>query len=331
MTTAARFSAESGRFGPRYTAPMTDRHLALGNRVASAVFRRVLTVGRWMPLGALRRLGRGLALAAIPLTGRHRKRELEHLKIAFPDLGPSKRKRLRWQSEMHFGQVLGEIAWLCHASEQQVLDLCDIVGEHHLFDALEQGRGVVLITAHAGNWEILNARLCLAGIPMTIAVRDVFDPRIDSIATAIRSRFGTEVVHRGRDAGKFLFRALANNRVDGLLIDQDIRSIPGVFVPFFGRTAFTPSGAASLALKAGCPVIPAFGHRRPDGRHLVEVLPALPIPTTGSPEDRVTELTATATAAIEQHIRKHPAQWVWMHRRWRTRPGDPKLLKHQKN
>jgi KDO2-lipid IV(A) lauroyltransferase len=141
------------------------------------------------------------------------------------------------------------------------------------------------------------------------------------MATALRERFGAEVVARGSDAGRRLLSALGRNRVIGLLIDQDIRDIPGVFVPFFGKDAWTPSGASSLALHRQCPVVPAFAHRRPDGRHAVEISPPIPLPLEGSKEDRIVELTAAATAAIERQIRAHPAQWVWMHRRWRTRPS----------
>jgi KDO2-lipid IV(A) lauroyltransferase len=177
-------------------------------------------------------------------------------------------------------------------------------------------------TAHCGNWELLSARLPVAGVPLITAVRELDDPRIDRLVTASRSRFGTEVVPRGPAAGRQLARALAKQRVTGLLIDQDIRDVPGVFVPFFNRPAWTPSGAATLAVRLGCPMIPGFIHRLPDGRHRAEIQPPLPMPAEGTLEEQVEALTATATAAIERQIRSHPEQWVWMHRRWRTRPPD---------
>ncbi len=136
----------------------------------------------------------------------------------------------------------------------------------------------------------------------------------------LRCRFGTEVISRGPAAGRHLARALKNHRVVGLLIDQDIRRVPGVFVPFFGRPAWTPSGAATLAIRLDCPVAPGFIHRRPDGTHHAQIHPPLRIPSTGSLEDRVHEVTAAATSVIEEQIRAYPEQWVWMHRRWRTRP-----------
>jgi len=224
------------------------------------------------------------------------------------------------RSARHLGLTLAEVVWLWKASAAEVDQLCTIEGVEHLEQALAEGGGAVLSTAHCGNWELLNARLGTAGVPMTIVVREVYDQRVDRIATCLRTRFGSEVVIRGRKAGRQLNQALSANRVCGLLIDQDIRDIPGVFVPFFGKPAWTPLGVAALSLKAGCPVTPAFIARRPDLTHHARILPPLPVPTSRDQTERVLELTAAATKAIEDQIRAQPEQWVWMHRRWRSRP-----------
>jgi KDO2-lipid IV(A) lauroyltransferase len=200
------------------------------------------------------------------------------------------------------------------------MKLCSVEGMEHVWRALDAGRGVVVVTGHCGNWELLNARVCVGGVPLTAAVRGLEDPRLDRVAGALRSRFGTEVASRGATAGRELMAALNRNRVIGLLIDQDIRDIPSVFVPFFGRPAWTPSGAAALAIRKRCATIPVFIHRRDDHTHHVVVHPPLAPPERGPLADKVTELTARSTAAIEQQIVSHPEQWVWMHRRWRTRP-----------
>jgi len=301
---------------------MTRRPLRFDHHLIYGGLKLVLFSGAILPLSVLRWLGRVLARCAVPFVPRERRREKENLEIAFPDMKNDRRLTLRKQSELHLGSLLGEIAWLLHANVHQVKTLCEIIGEEHLFRALDAGGGAMMITGHAGNWELLNARLAIAGIPLTVPVREVYDPRIDNIATTLRTRFGGKIIHRGKDAGRQLFAGLRANRVNGLLIDQDITDLPGVFVPFFEREAWTPSGAASLALKAGCPMVPVFIHRRLNGRHLVEVHPPLPVPPEGSKEDQIRQLTAAATAAIEKHIRAHPEQWVWMHRRWRTRPQD---------
>lgn len=278
-------------------------------------------LGAVLPLSLLRSLGALLGGIARHVSSRDMKRARQHLKIAFPEMNARDRERLLAVTMRHLGRTAAESLWLLGASSDEVDQLCDIQGQEHLFKALENGRGAVLITGHLGNWELLNAKLGTAGIPMTIAVREVYDPRVDQLATRLRSRFGAEVVQRGHGAGSKLFGALQRNRVNGLLIDQDIRNIPGIHVPFFGKPALTPIGPAQLALKADCPIVPAFAHRRKDGTHLAEVFPALPAPSSSQSQEQIRELTSLATAAIETQIRRHPAQWVWMHRRWRSRPA----------
>lgn len=293
----------------------------------------------WGGIGILRGLGSILPLKLSAPIGsmlggvgrlvspREMRRARQHLQIAFPEMDEAGVTRLLKAMMRHLGRTAAETIWLLRASSAEVDRLCEMRGQEHLFDALDKGRGAVLITGHLGNWELLNARLGTAGIPMTIAVRDIYDPRVDALASTLRSRFGSEVVHRGHRAGNKLFEALKANRVNGLLIDQDIRDIPGVHVPFFGRPALTPIGAAQLALKAGCPIIPAFVHRKPNGHHLVEAFPPLPPPESSETEEQIVELTAAATAAIERQIRRFPEQWVWMHRRWRTPEGGVRRSK----
>lgn len=284
-------------------------------------FRAFLGLGSRLPLSVLRPMGAAAGRFALSLGVRDRRRAANHLSLAFPGLDDAGRHELLRRTARHLGLMLAEVVWLWRAQPAEVEKLCSAEGFEHLEGALAAGRGAVLITGHCGNWEMLNARLGVGGIPMTIAVREVYDPRINQLATALRARFGTEVVFRGKEAGQLLNDGLARNRVLGLLIDQDIRNVPGIFVPFFGRPAWTPSGAAMLALRKGVPVVPAFIHRRPDGGHHVTVHPPLDPPAGASLRERIERLTAAATAAIEDQIRTHPDQWVWMHRRWRTRPS----------
>jgi KDO2-lipid IV(A) lauroyltransferase len=291
-----------------------------GNFALYASLRSFLGVGGKLPLTLTRPIGQTLGRTSIAFLPRSRKRIRTHLEIAFPELDQSQRRNIERGCGSHFGLMLAEVAWLWHAQPQDVENLCELDGSENFFDALEGERGVIFATGHCGTWEILSARLPIAGIPLTTAARQLDDPRVDRLVTSLRSRFGTEIILRGPAAGKQMVRALAGNRVAALLIDQDIRDIPGVFVPFFGRPAWTPSGGAMLAIRRGCPVIPGFIHRLPDGTHKAEIHPPLPIPVDGSLEDRVEELTAAATAVIERQIRAHPEQWVWMHRRWRTQP-----------
>ena len=295
----------------------TDRGLLLERGL-----RLALRCGSRMPLRLTRPLGRQVGPVAFHLVARDRERARSHVGIAFPELDERDRRSLLQAYARHFGEMLAEVVWLWRASGQDVLRLCTMSGTEHLWRALDAGQGAVMVTAHCGNWELLNARLCAGGIPMTVAVRALDDPRLDRIITTVRTRFGGEVAPRGEDAGSTLLAALRRNRIVGLLVDQDIRDVPGVFVRFFGGQAWTPLGAAALAIRARCPVIPTFTHRRPDGSHHAEVHPPLPVPRGGELRDRIIELTQAATSLIERQVRSHPEQWVWMHRRWRTQPQD---------
>jgi KDO2-lipid IV(A) lauroyltransferase len=291
-----------------------------GSFVLYAGLRSFLAVGGRLPLSVSRAAGTALGSATLRLLPRNRARIMDHLELAFPELDESRRLMIARGCARHFGLMLAEVAWLWHARTSEVETVCRIDGLEHLQAALDEKRGAMLATAHCGNWELLAARLPIAGVPLMSAVRELDDPRLDRLVTAIRTRFGIQIVPRGPAAGRQLARALGRNGVGGLLIDQDIRDVPGVFVPFFGRPAWTPSGAALLSIRMRCPMVPGFIHRRSDGTHLAEIHPPLPQPSAGTIEDRVEELTATATAAIEGQVRAHPEQWVWMHRRWRTQP-----------
>jgi KDO2-lipid IV(A) lauroyltransferase len=286
------------------------------------VLRAFLGIGGRLPLRLSRALGPVVGAIALRAVPRDRARVRDHLAIAFPDKDHGERDALMKGCARHFGIMLAEVAWLWRARPGDVESVCTLAGYEHFENALAEGRGVMFATAHCGNWELMSARLPVAGTPLITAVRELDDRRIDTLVNILRGRFGTEVIQRGPAAGRQLARALARNRVVGLLIDQDIRNVPGVFVPFFGRPAWTPSGAATLAIRMRCPMIPGFIHRRADGSHHVQIHPPLDIPTEGSLEEQIQELTAAATTAIERQVRAHPEQWVWMHRRWRTQPRE---------
>jgi len=299
---------------------MMDR--ATRDNLVYHTLRGILAVGSRLPLRLTRFPARILTRLALKFSKRERKRMRDNIAIAFPELDEKQRDQIMRGCADHLGRVLAEIAWLWRADTADVERMCEIEGIEYLFDALEGGRGGILATGHLGNWELLNARLGVAGVPITVAVRELDDTRVDDLVTTLRSRFGSEVILRGISAGRQLIRALGKGRGVGLLIDQDIPSIPGVFVPFFNRLAWTPSGAAMLALRARCPIMPGFIHRKPDGTHKIKVYPPLKVPEEGSLAEKVEVMTAEATAAVEWQVRAWPEQWVWMHRRWRTRPEN---------
>ena len=286
-----------------------------------ALLRVLLAASRLLPLPVLRGLGWLTGRGALPLARRDRARALAHNARAVPERDETWRRALARRCAGHLGMVLGEVAWLWSASPEAVLGRTEFVGLEHLTDGLRPDRGAILATGHCGNWEWLNLGLGASGIQMTVAAREVYDPRLDEVARRLRGRFGGETALRGRGAGGKLVQALRNGRVIGLLIDQDIDA-PGVFVEFFGQPAWTPTGAALLALRTGCPAIAGFAARLPDGRMRLSFSPPVEVPSGMDLDTAVARLTATFTAHIERQVREHPEQWVWMHRRWKHQPGE---------
>jgi KDO2-lipid IV(A) lauroyltransferase len=191
-------------------------------------------------------------------------------------------------------------------------------GEVKLKKAFSLKKGIVFVTAHFGNWELMGATLAIKGYPTNVIAAPLYDSRLDQIMNRYRLIHGVETITRGEGRGaRKILAALKNNQILGLLIDQDIDA-DGVFVDFFHQKAFTPSGAASLALKSGAAVILGFIHREADGRHKIIFEGPLDLIRSGNLKQDVYDNTALFTRAIEEKIREHPDQWVWMHNRWQT-------------
>jgi KDO2-lipid IV(A) lauroyltransferase len=269
-----------------------------------------------LPVPVALALGRGLGAGAYACLGRARRLALAHVAIAFPDLDEPARRALVRATFRHAGMAYAELAaWRRLAADP---DYVRIERKDLLDDALRAGRGCLVVTGHCGNWELLASRIASLGVPLTVVARRVNDERFDALIRGYRGGAGMEILLR--DDPRFLAAvrdALGRNRVVALLIDQDSAG-GGVFVPFFGRLAHTPPGAAILAFRTKAPVLASFIRRRPDGGHLI-TFETMPVPPSAG-AGKVTELTATFTAAIEAAIRRAPAEWVWWHERWRRRP-----------
>lgn len=282
-------------------------------KVASAP---LLGLFRLLPWGAAQALGRGLGRGVWHLAGRDRRRAIEHLEIAFPELPPDERVRLGQASIRHLGVTLAEVLWLMGRDCRAVDDHLELHGWDVIDSVRAEGRPMVILTGHCGNWELLAAALNCRGLEMAVVARALDEEPLQGRLLALRSRFGTRTIERSAPgAARQLLATLRSGGALGMLIDQDIAA-DGVWVPFFGRLAHTPAGAARIALRQDARVVPVFVERRPDGSHRAEILPPLELP------DDELRATAAMTRAIEERIRRRPEQWVWMHRRWRRRPPN---------
>jgi KDO2-lipid IV(A) lauroyltransferase len=271
-----------------------------------------------LPVPVALGLGRALGAAAHALLATPRRLARIHVAAAFPELDPAACEAIVRSTFRHAGTSYAELAIWRKLSRDA--GYVRIVGREVLDAALAEGRGCLAITGHVGNWELLAAKVASLDLPLSVVARKVNDERFDALIRSFRGGAGMDILQR--DDPQFLTAvrgALARGHIVALLIDQDSRG-GGVFVPFFGRPAHTPPGAAILARRTRVPVVSVFIHRRPDGGHTIR-FEALPI-ATGADAPDVTTLTARFTATIEAAIRASPAEWVWWHERWRRQPSD---------
>ncbi len=273
------------------------------------------TVGALPPSVAVA-LGRGLGNAAYLMLGTPRRFALAHVALAFPELDEAARRALVRATFRHAGESYAELAAFPKLARRA--DFVRVEARDVLDAALAAGHGCLAITGHVGNWELLAAHMASVGVPLTVVARKVNDERFNALITRFRGGAGMDILLRDDPQLLGAARAaLAQNRVVALLIDQDSRG-GGVFVPFFGRPAHTPPGAAVLALRTKAPVVSVFIRRRPGGGHAI-TFAAVPV-DVGPGAGKVAELTARFTAAIEAAIRRSPPEWVWWHERWRRQP-----------
>jgi len=195
-------------------------------------------------------------------------------------------------------------------------------GYEEVREAKRRGRGVIVVTAHLGAWELLPVASALQGDPIHVVVRTMDNATLDRAITALRTRGGNGVI-RKQDLMRAGLRLLKAGATLGILIDQNIAAREGVFVDFFGRPACTTYAPALLALRTGAAVIPATILREGPGRHVVVVEKPIELHRSGNLREDLQENTARFTRAIEAFVRRSPAEWFWVHRRWKTQPPAP--------
>ena len=249
-----------------------------------------------------------------------REKALGNLSAAFGfEKSPSDILRICRHCFENLGKGLMEVIQFPRLTSENLDRLVTFEGRENIDNALKKGRGVIILTAHFGNWELLGASLALSGYGVSFIVRPVRSTRLEALVNKNRESMGIECIPRGASMKRGL-RRLKNKGLLGILSDIDTK-VDGVFVDFFGRPAFTPRGPVSIALRTGAALIPAFIVRQKDDTHKVAVEKALELELTGDQEEDIRLNTARFTGIIESYIRKYPEQWIWIHRRWKTRPG----------
>ncbi|GAB4271978.1 MAG: lysophospholipid acyltransferase family protein [Deferrisomatales bacterium] len=290
-------------------------------RVEYALFRgaeAALGVAGWQG-----RVVAGQALGGLWHRMDRRRRNLAraHVARAFPDWPAARVDALVRAHFAHLGVTAAEFLGLSRCSREELLACWRFEGEEHLRAARAAGQGALLLMAHLGNWELACAALAARGDPLAAVARRLKNPWVDARVTRLRERFGLRVLaHRG--AARPVLGALRRGEVVAFLLDQRALSREGVESRFFGRPVSTNRGLATLALRTGAPVVPAFAERT-GAAHVLRFGPPLEPPGPGPLDERIAAYTRTYDAAIEAAVRRRPEQWFWLHRRWRL-PGEPR-------
>lgn len=248
------------------------------------------------------------------------------LRAALPNLDATEIDRIAKAAYGHLGRTSMETAILPSYSSAEILDLFEAV---HGWDVVEariaQGKGLILVTGHLGNWELGGAYLAARGLPIDAVARHMANPLFDRYLTATRQRIGMTVVH-DEDAVRRVPRSLRGGRAVAFLVDQGAIGLASTWVPFFGRYAKTPRGPAVFALRLGSPVVFGVALRQPSGRYQLSFEP-IDVTVTGDREADVDKIVADYTAVLERWVRRAPEQYLWHHRRWKhQRPGTPPEL-----
>ncbi len=259
---------------------------------------------------------------------RRREKMLQLMRRAFgEDVSEDQLLRLRRAAYVHMGRTLVEFMRLRSLAPGQISDLVRLEGEENLREALAAGRGVIILTAHFGNWELLGARLaqvCGEGRFHVIA-QPQRDERLTRLLDSVRLSHEVNVISRG-SAAREVLRILHRGETVGILLDVDMKE-QGIFVDFMGRPASTAAGPAAFALHTGAAVVPVFDSRQPDGTHVGRILKPVEVVNTGDVEKDISENTTRFSAIIEAQVKACPEQWIWLPDRWRSssRPGQGPL------
>ena len=312
--------------GVRATGDREDRgNEGVLNRVRAAVeiaaAETALALARVLPRRALLAVGAAVGALVGRIDRRHTAIARENLAAAFGDtMTEAAREKVMRACWRHFGRITFDALAFPKLDRKSLGSTVKIVGIENARAAFDRGHGALVFSAHYGHWEAGAYAMGLLDIPFAVIARPLDNERLDKRLIELRRGTGNEVIPKRR-AVRETMRALARGSGVAILIDQDAGA-DGVFVPYFGRLAATTPTLALLALRTEAPIVPVFARVEPDGTITVHIEPVIEATATGDRDADVLRLTEQCTAIVERWARSTPEQWLWMHRRWKTRPDN---------
>jgi KDO2-lipid IV(A) lauroyltransferase len=294
-----------------------ERRHALEATLASGVS----AVVRRLPRRLVLVLGRALGRLWGALDRRHLMIAADNLREAYPEWDEKRILSTARGVYAHFGTILFDILWMEGRAGEELLAITDVEGLEDARAAVASGRGVVCPTGHFGNWEFQGVASALLTGPFSVVARPLDNPELDRRLVGLRTSTGNAVIYKRRALSQIM-QTIRTGGIVAIVIDQNVQEKDGVFVDFFGRPACTTTVAAAVALKTGCVILPVHCPLGPDGRYRMIYGPPVEWEGGGGGPEDVAALTQRLTSTIEGWVREHPEQWLWLHRRWKTRPSS---------
>ncbi|MDR3244334.1 MAG: lysophospholipid acyltransferase family protein [Elusimicrobiota bacterium] len=242
----------------------------------------------------------------------------EQLRSCFPDKSEAEIEKITRNIFINEAKNFFELANFPKIKGSFFDEIVSIENEYLLKESLKKGKGLMIVSAHTGNWEITAAAVARLGVPLNVVAKKIYIEGLNNMLVNYRLSKNVRVILKDApDTARKLLKALKKGEIIGMLIDQDT-DVAGVFVDFFGKPAWTPSGLAVLALRRDLDVVLAIDKRVGQFNHKTVIKGPITITPCGDFDKDVVNLTQKATSALEEHIRQYPEQWVWFHERWKT-------------
>ena len=290
------------------------------DKIGSAFFKHTYNKAKTMTYAQIDRRAKFLSKLYYMIDKRRMNIAKNNMKRAFGDL--YSQKEIDGQvKEMLYNFVVEYYMFFVidHKSKEEMRDMISVSHKEYLDEASSKGRGIILLTGHLGNWELLARRLCSEGLTISVIARDSDHTGMTEVTNNIRNKGGYSVYSKDRPL-LGIIKALRRNELIGILPDQNNNE--GIWVKFFGMPAKTAPGPAVLSLKTGAPIVPVFAIREELGKYRLDILPPIKYEPCGDKEKDIENLTQLCNDVLEKEIRENPTSWLWLHNRWRDREED---------
>lgn len=287
----------------------------------------LMTLGLLPPRTAYR-VGQSFGKIAYRVAGNLRRTGAINLGLAFPEKTEEERAKLLRECFDSLGRELGLFSQLRSRSSEEIKQLVETEGWENLENArAERGNRLIYVTGHLGAWEMTSFGISLLGYPFTFLVRRIDNPLIEQLVDEVRTKFGNKTIDKLAAARSMVKLLRSGEEALGLLTDLNTLDDEAIFVDFFGVPAATTFVVAKLAVRTNTPLVPFFAPWSEEkGKYLLIAEPPILPECTGDEEADVRRLTIEITRRVENQIRQFPGQWLWIHKRWKTRPpGEPKI------